>query len=242
MANFIAAAEATGARIIQIDNLYMYGPQKGAIREDMPLTKRGVKPAVRAEVTRMWQKASAEGRVRWAALRAPDFYGPGVDRSHLGDVGFGALAKNQTATLVMPPDVPHAFAYVPDIARAALSLLDASDDAFGQAWHVPCAPTKTPREILELGAKALGRKPRIIHVPGPLLAILGVFVTFFREVHEMRFTWNGPYHVDSSKFAARFWNDPTPFEIGARVTALAFAAAVEQAQTHTAPTAAQHAA
>lgn len=227
MANFIAAAETTGARIIQIDNLYMYGPQKGAIREDMALTKYGVKPAVRAQVTRLWQKASAEGRIRWAALRAPDFYGPGVDRSHLGDVGFGAIAKNQLATQIMPLDVPHAFAYVPDIGRAALSLLDAGDDVFGQAWHVPCAPTKTPREILEIGAQALGRKPRLMHVPGPLLAFLGLFVSFFREVHEIRFTWNGPYHVDSSKFEARFWNDPTPFEIGARATALSFAAATE---------------
>src|ERR1700755_1211799 len=35
MANFIAAAEATAARVIQIDNLYMYGPQDAPIREDM---------------------------------------------------------------------------------------------------------------------------------------------------------------------------------------------------------------
>ena len=40
----------------------------------------------------------------------------------------------------MAPDMPHAFAYVPDIARAAVTLLDAPDDAFNQVWHVPCAP------------------------------------------------------------------------------------------------------
>lgn len=231
MGNFIAAAEATAARVVQIDNLYMYGPQTAPIREDMPLTSHGVKPAVRAEITRMWMKAAAGKRILWAALRAPDFYGPGVGRSHLGDVGFGMVAKGKAATLVMPPDMPHAVAYVPDIGRAAVSLLDSGDDAYGQAWHASCAPTMTPRQILAIGAKALDRKLRIMTIPQPMLATLGVFVPFFREVAEMRFTWNRPYHVDASKFGARFWSDATPFEVGARATALSFRAAAEAKQT-----------
>jgi hypothetical protein len=46
----------------------------------------------------------------------------------------------------------------------------------------------------------------------------------------MRFTWDRPYHVDSRKFASRFWSDPTSFEIWARETALAFQRAVDAAQ------------
>lgn len=231
MANFIAAAEATGARVIQIDNMYMYGPQDEPIREDMPLTSYGVKPAVRAEITRMWMKAAAEKRILWAALRAPDFYGPGVDRSHMGDVGFGMIAKNQAATLVLPPDTPHAMAYVPDIGRAAVSLLDADDDAYGQAWHVPCAPTITPRQVLAIGARAMGRKLKIMAIPPLMLKAMGLFVPFFREVSEMSFTWDRPYHVDATKFGTRFWSDATPFEVGAKVTALSFRAAVEAKRT-----------
>jgi len=230
MANFIAAAEATGARVIQIDNLYMYGPQAAPVREDMPLTDYGLKPSARAKVTRMWMKASDEKRILWAALRAPDFYGPGVDRSHIGDVGFGMVAKGRAATLIMSPDLPHAFAYVPDIARAAVSLLDAPDDAYGQAWHVPCAPTRTPRQILEIGARALGKKLRVISIPSGLLPAMGLASRFMRELSEMRFTWDRPYHVDSRKFAGRFWSDPTPFEIGGRDTALAFKRAADAAQ------------
>lgn len=234
MANFIAAAEATGARVILIDNLYMYGPQTLPLTEDMDLTTYGVKPAVRAQVTRMWMDAAWDGRIKWAALRAPDFYGPGVDRSHLGSDAFGMIAKGKAATLVMPPDTPHAMAYAPDIGRAAVTLLDAPDDAYGQAWHVPCAPTTTPRRILEIGAKALGQKAKIMAVPSWALPILGVFVPFLREVSEMSFTWNRPYHVDASKFAARFWSDATPVETGARLTALSFREAAET-DTHAAP-------
>ena len=36
--------------------------------------------------------------------------------------------------LIVPLDTPYDFAYTPDIARAAVTLLDAPDDAFGQAW------------------------------------------------------------------------------------------------------------
>jgi hypothetical protein len=39
---------------------------------------------------------------------------------------------------------------------------------------------------------------------------------------EMRFQWDRPYRVDSSRFAKRFWSDATPFEIGAPATALWF--------------------
>lgn len=227
MENLIAAAVATGARMIQVDNLYMYGPRDGVLTEETPLTTYGVKPAARAEATRMWMQAVKEKRVLWTSLRAPDFYGPGVDRSHIGDVGFGNLAKGKAAMLIMPPDTPHDFAYVPDIGRAVVSLLDADDDAYGQAWHVPCAPTRTPRQVLEIGAKALGQKLKVTVMPGAMVQVLGLFVGFLREIHEMRFTWNRPYHVSSEKFARRFWSDATPFEVGARETALAFRAAVE---------------
>jgi nucleoside-diphosphate-sugar epimerase len=222
MENLVKACEACDARMVFVDNLYMYGPQHDPLREDMPLTDFGIKPAVRAEITRIWMSASTAGRVRIAALRAPDFYGPGVAQSHLGEIAFGALANGKRATLIAPPDTPHDFAYVPDIARAVLSLLDAPDDAFGQAWHVPCAPIRTPREILQLGATALGVKLRIGALPLWLLPVMGLGSPMMREIAEMRFQWDRPYRVDAHKFAARFWSDATPFEIGAPATALSF--------------------
>lgn len=225
MTNFLAAAEATGVRIVQVDNMYMYGPQNVPLHEDMPLTAFGLKPAARSEATRMWQAAAREGRVKWAALRAPDFYGPGVDRSHIGETGLGLVAQGKTAQLLMEPDQPHAFAYVPDIARAVLSLLDADDSAFNQVWHVPCAPTRTLRQLLQIGADAIGGKLKIMSIPSGLLPLLGVFSPMMREFAEMRFTWNRPYHVDATKFARRFWSDATPFEVGIPLTVKAFRAA-----------------
>jgi nucleoside-diphosphate-sugar epimerase len=218
MRNLLAAAEAANVRIVQVDNLYMYGPQDEPLHEDMALTSYGVKPAVRAEVTRMWQTAARAGKVRWAALRAPDFYGPGVRNSHLGDTGLVQVAAGKTAQVLMSPDLPHAVAYVPDIGRAVVSLLDAGDDAYGQAWHVPCAPAKTPRQVLQMGADVAGVKLKVMAMPGWMLQAMGVVAPMMRELSEMRFTWNRPYHVDATKFARRFWSDATPLEVGIPAT------------------------
>ena len=69
MTNLVEACAATGARMVFVDGLYMLGPQTESLREDMPLTDFGVKPAVRSAVTRIWMAAT--GRVRVAALRRP---------------------------------------------------------------------------------------------------------------------------------------------------------------------------
>ena len=229
LANFVAASEATGARMVFVDNLYMYGPQAAPLVETMPLSSYGVKPAARSAATRIWMEAAGAGRVKIAALRAPDFYGANVGLSRLGDATIGALAKGKAAFSIGSPDMPHDFAYVPDIARAVTTLLDASDSAFGQAWHMPCAPTRTTREILELAAKALGVRLRINALPAQLLPLAGVFSPFLRELKEMRFQWDRPYQVDATKFAKAFWSDVTPLEVGVSKTALSFQATTAEA-------------
>ena len=212
MRNIVEACATVGARVVFIDNLYQLGPQNQPRREDMPLTSRGGKPAALVEATRIWMTAS--DRVPFAALRCTDFYGPGVAVSHLGASALGEIARGKAALLVVPPDTPHDFAYVPDIARAALILLDAPDDAYGQVWNMPCAPIRTPREILQLAADAIGVRLSLIAIPLWLLPLAGLFVRFMKEVVDVGFTWDRPYHVDAGKFTRRFDFKPTPFEIG----------------------------
>ncbi|OYY91147.1 MAG: epimerase [Sphingomonas sp. 28-66-16] len=220
MRHLLDACAAQGARMVFLDNLYMLGPQRAPLVETMALSDHGRKPAARALITRMWQRDS---RVRVAALRAPDFYGPGVRLSHLGDTGLAAIARGKAATFLFSPDQPHDYAYVPDIGRAMVTLLDAGDDAFGQAWNMPCAPTLTSRAILAIGARQAGTRLRIHAVPRWLLALLSPMIGFVREIREMRFQWDRPYHVDATKWQQRFWSDVTPFEVGVAATIESFA-------------------
>jgi nucleoside-diphosphate-sugar epimerase len=224
ISNFVAACKATDARMVFVDNLYMYGPQTEPLTETMPLSYYGLKPAARSAATRVWMAAAAAGEARVAALRAPDFYGPGVGLSFLGDTSIGKLAQGKPAVFVGSPGVLHDYAYVPDIARAVVSLLAAPDSAFGQAWHMPCAPIRTTRDILQIAADTLDVKLRISAMPAWMLGPSAMFAPFLRELKEMRFQWDRPYQVDASRFKAAFWSDVTPFETGVPETARAFRA------------------
>ena len=226
--NFVAACKAARARMAFIDNLYMYGPQTTPLVETMPVTDTGLKPAARAAATRIWMDAAAKGEALITALRAPDFYGPGVGNSYLGDTSIGKLAQGKPAVFVGSPDVLHDYAYVPDIARAVTTLLAAPDSAFGQAWHVPCASTRSTRDILAIAAETLGVKLRISAMPAWMLGASAMFSPFLRELVEMRFQWDRPYHVDASRFASAFWADATPFETGVSETAHWFRAALKR--------------
>jgi nucleoside-diphosphate-sugar epimerase len=224
MGNLLEACTAAGARLVFVDNLYMYGPQTQPLTEDMALTTYGIKPRIRAEITKMWQAAHAAGKVKVVAVRASDFYGPGVTQSVLGETGLAAMAKGKPALLLGAADLLHDLAYVPDVARATITLLDAPMDAYGQAWHVPCAPTRTYRQVLQIGADALGQKLKFSGLPPIMLGLLGLFMPILREMKEMRFQSDRPYHVDASRFAKRFWSDATPFEVGVAKTAKGFVA------------------
>jgi dTDP-D-glucose 4,6-dehydratase len=64
----------------------------------------------------------------------------------------------------------------------------------------------------------MGFPPRIITLPRIAAAVLGLFRRDIGELKEMRFQWDRPYLVDTTKFTRRFWNDPTPFETGLQAT------------------------
>jgi nucleoside-diphosphate-sugar epimerase len=217
MAGMLAGAEAAGARFVFMDNCYMYGPVDVPMTEDLPLTDYGKKPATRSKITRMWQDAHEAGKVQAVSVRASDFYGPGVLNSALGDNAIGRMAKGKSAQVFGNPDLPHSFAYVPDIARALITVADA-DDAFGQAWNVPNAPDQTVREILSMVATNLDQQLKIQTLPKWMLSAVGLFNTNAREVKEMLYQFERPFRVDSSKFASRFWSNATPFEDGVAAT------------------------
>lgn len=212
------ACAVTRARFVLADNLYMYGPQIAALREDMPLTDFGCKPRARAEVTRLWQAAHSAGRVRACAVRASDFYGPDAPNSVLVNQGIAPMLRGKPAFLPWPVDHPHAVTYVPDFAAAILALIDAPDSDYGQAWHAPNAPARSLRDILELAAGIAGKRLRIRVMPDPIRRVLGLFVPVLAELGEMRFQWDRAYEVGDSRIRSRFGLAPTPLEDGLRTT------------------------
>ncbi len=98
---------------------------------------------------------------------------------------------------------PRAIANFVAASKATGALMASPDSAFGQAWHAPCAPTRTTRDILKIAAEALGVRLRISAMPAWMLGASAMFSPFLRELIEMRFQWDRPYHVDASPFRRR---------------------------------------
>ena len=171
----LSACEKAGARFVFADNLYMYGPVTVPLAESMPPTSYGQKPRIRAEIARLWQDAHAAGRVKVAAVRASDFYGPDVPNSILS-MGISRIIAGKAALVPFSPDHPYDQTYVPDVARAVVTLCEAPDDAYGRAWHVPNASTHSLRELLALAARIAEVPLRMRVLPTwlqPILEIAG---------------------------------------------------------------------
>jgi nucleoside-diphosphate-sugar epimerase len=138
--------------------------------------------------------------------------------SVLAEYGIKRMLAGKPALVPYSPEHPHDFTYVPDFARAIISLLDAPDACFGQAWHAPNAPTQSLRQLLEQAASIIGVEPRISVLPDGAKWALAPFIGDLGALLEMKFQTDRPYHVDHSKFAAQFWDNATPFDEGLRAT------------------------
>jgi nucleoside-diphosphate-sugar epimerase len=81
-AGVLEGAASAGAKLVAMENLYMYGPTQGRpLTEDLPHAPNTRKGRVRAMMTQELMEAHRSGRVQVAIGRASDFFGP---RSRVG--------------------------------------------------------------------------------------------------------------------------------------------------------------
>lgn len=218
-ASFLAAAEASGAVLTMVGNLYPYGPVTGPMTEDLPLASTTPKVRVR---TKMWDDALAAhlaGRIRVTEVRGSDYFGPGAtDQSYLGQRFVPALKAGKTITLMAPADIPHSWTYLPDVADA-LIVAGADERAWGRPWHVPSNAPMTFRQVGERMAALLGRPaPRMRTLPWPLVQAMGLVSPMIRELKHVRYQFVAPYELDSSAFQRTFGVAPTPMDEALKAT------------------------
>ncbi|WP_330475452.1 NAD-dependent epimerase/dehydratase family protein [Terrabacter sp. C0L_2] len=211
----LAAAEASGAGLVIIGNLYGYGRVSAPMHEDDPLRPAGHKGGLRAD---MWHEALARheaGHVRVTELRSSDYFGPGTTprTSYLNDIVIDALLAGRAPFVpVGRPDAPHSWTYVPDVGRLAARVAT-GDDGWGRAWHVPTAPARTFEQAAEDVARLAGVKARRVRVlPRSLGTAAGLVVPFMREVRETRHQFERPFVLDSDLTQRTFGLAPTPWD------------------------------
>jgi nucleoside-diphosphate-sugar epimerase len=209
-ASIAEAAAGAGARLVYADNLYAYGPVDGPLTEDLPALATTRKGRVRTLMAERLLAAHRSGTLQVAIARSSDYYGPGGANSVVGDILFGAAATGKPARWLGRLDVPHSLNYLPDVARALVTL-GARPEAPGEVWHLPAAEPLTGRQFVELIAAALGRPVKVTATSRLMLRIAGVFDPRARESAEMLYQWERPLVLDASKFQRAFGPlEPTP--------------------------------
>jgi nucleoside-diphosphate-sugar epimerase len=209
-AGILEGAATAGAKLVSMENLYMYGSTGGKpLTETLPYAAHTRKGKVRAAMAEGLLDAHRQGKVRVVIGRASDFFGPRVKTSTLGERVFPAALAGKSVQLLGKPDLPHTFTYMPDVGKS-LVVLGEREEALGQVWHIPSAATVTPRQFLQMVGETLGKPVKIQSIPKRLLQFVGLFDANLREVAEMVYQFEEPFVVDYSKFVHAFGNHATP--------------------------------
>ena len=220
-AGVLAAAQAHGARLVSMENVYMYGRPAGRpLTETRGYAAHTTKGKLRAQMAAELLAAHQAGNVAVAIGRASDYFGPrGGAQSNLGDRLFPAALEGKTARVLGDPDQPHTYTYIPDIGEG-LAVLGEHPDAPGEVWHLPNDPeTRTTRQLVELAFRQAGHsQSRLRKIPSLLIRIAALGNRTLREVLEMQYQFAEPFIVDSSKITERLGVRATPVELAVTET------------------------
>lgn len=210
MTNLIEGAASAGARLVYIDNLYMFGEGQSPMKESNPHHPTTRKGELRQQLAETLLAAHKSGKVQATIGRGSDFYGPGVTNAMLGEQVFLSALNGKAAQAVGDLDMPHTYTYIEDFAKG-IATLGEREEALGRSWHIPNAETLTTRQMLTMIYEEAGQQLKIQGASRFLISLLGLFNPMLREVKEMLYQFEAPFVVDHSDYLRTFGDfSPTP--------------------------------
>lgn len=197
-ARVIEAAKASGATVIVPGNVYVYGsPLPEVLGPDTPHMAANPLGRIRREMEGAYRVSG----VQTIILRAGDYIDTEASGNWFDSIMVKSLAKG-TFTYPGRGDVPHAFAYLPDLARATVALAKKRGE-LGQFEDIGFAGYTVTGQGLDDGiAHATGRDVRLKRFNWlPLFALAPVW-RMARHLVEMRYLWREAHRVDGTQFEA----------------------------------------
>ena len=197
-ARVIAAARESGARVILPGNVYVYGPDMPSrLAADTPHRAQNPLGRVRREMEAAWRASG----VPTILLRAGDFIDIQASGNWFDRVLTARLSRG-TFTYMGSWDVPHAWAFLPDLARAAVDLTERRD-RLARFEEVPFPGyTLTGTELAGALEQATGRSLRRKSFNWTMFRALAPVWPLMRHVVEMRYLWDGPHALDGERLRA----------------------------------------
>ena len=215
MKNVIEACKKHQAKLVFLDNVYLYAPDEMKnMTENSRIDPASKKGKVRAELIKMLFTEIDAGRLTGLVARSADFYGPKALSSPLGVMVPDNFKKNKKAFWQADAGKIHSFTYTPDAAKAT-ALLGNTEDAYNQTWHLPTSSEKlTGKDFIEKIATEMNVKPRFYILSKTMISVLGIFIPLVKELKEMLYQYDRDYFFNSEKFTNRFPFKPTTYDEG----------------------------
>lgn len=230
-------AARLGARFMLPGNVYNFGEaMPPLLRKDTPQRPSTEKGRLRCELEAEMQ-ARADGGLPSVVIRAGDFFGSGTG-SWL-DLVIAKSLRQGKLVYPGPIDTAHAWAYLPDLARAFVAVAERDDSAPFARWHF-AGHTLTGAQLLasvERAAAELGLAPprpwRHGMMPWALLRAGAWLVPTWRELVEMEYLWRVPHALDGSALHAAVVTLPaTPIDAALHAALIGLGLGTAQARAH----------
>jgi nucleoside-diphosphate-sugar epimerase len=210
----IDVAEASGALVIVPGNVYPFGVD--APSAFGPLVPHGAKNLlgrIRSDMESAYQRSNA----RTLILRAGDFLDTEASGNWFDKIMIQNLSKG-TLTYPGAVDVPHAWAFLPDMARAAVGLAENADH-LPRFADVPFPGyTLTGVQMAEHLTAVMGKNLRVKPMSWLPIRLISPFWEMGRRLLEMRYLWSKPHHLVSDPFDALLPGfQPTPVSTALRL-------------------------
>lgn len=218
----LAAARASGARVLLPGTVYNYGPdafpEVDETSPQHPVTRKG---AIRVELERRLRTAAERGEARVLIVRAGDFFGPHAANNWFSQ---GLVKPGHPVAAIQNPSqrgIGHQWAYLPDVAETMVQLAEREEalEAFA-TFHMEGHWDADGTRMIAAIRRAVGRpdlKARAF--PWWLLGLASPFVPLFRELKEMRYLWRTPVHMNNARLLAVLGTEPhTPIDEAVRTT------------------------
>lgn len=196
----IAAGLASGATVLQPGNIYVYGNQPGPWGPDTPHLPVARKGQIRVAMEQCLRQATTQG-LRVILLRGGDFLDEAGKTTAMQSFHLRAL-KAGKITLGGAADVLRAYAYLPDMARAAVAL---AEQRANLAAFTDVAFAGLTFSMIELQAeleRQLGQPLQMTQFPWWMMRLLGPFWELARELPEMRYLFDVPHQLDGGPLRA----------------------------------------
>ena len=208
--NTIAAARASGARILLPGTIYNYGPDAfPTLREESPQNATTRKGKIRIELEKKLNDASREG-VRSLIVRFGDFFGPKPGGNWFSQA---MVTPNRPLTSITYPGesgVAHEWAYLPDAGEVFAELMDreAELEAFAR-FHFRGFLDRDGTGMIAAIRRVTGKPSLPVKkLPWFFFKLAAPFNETLRETAANHPLWTTPIELDNTRLVRFLGKEP----------------------------------